>query len=97
VDKRFSIFIDPLKSPRRIYSRKGKSPEEKTVHLDGILYTNPGANSPIEQEIIDRMLKPFINETSRGINVRIRFDGHTLEIREYPASYSNSLIFRGEI
>ncbi|MHB9291769.1 hypothetical protein Holit_00852 [Hollandina sp. SP2] len=96
-DKGFSIFIDPLKNPRTIYSRKGKTPEEKTVHLEGILYINPGANSPIEQEIIDHILKPFINETSRGIKVSIRFDGCTFEIREYPASHSNSPIFRGEL
>ncbi|MDR2758855.1 MAG: hypothetical protein LBB78_05705, partial [Spirochaetaceae bacterium] len=96
-DNSFSLFIDPVKSAGRIYSRTGKTPEEKILHLDGILYINPGTNSPVEQEIIDRMLKTFINETSRGIKVRIRFDGRTLEIREYPVSHSNSLIFLGRI
>jgi hypothetical protein len=96
-DNSFSIFIDPLKSAKAIYSRNGKTPEEKTVQLDGILYVNPGTNSPIEQEIIDCIVEPFINETNRGIKVRIRFDGRTLEIREYPASHSNSFTFRGEL
>jgi hypothetical protein len=97
VDKSFSLFIDPLKSPGRIYSRNGKTPEEKTVQLDGILYINPGTNSPVEQDIVDRMLKPFINENTQGIKVRIRFDGCILEIREYPENHSNSLLFRGEL
>jgi hypothetical protein len=97
VGKNFSIFIDPLKSPRTIYSRTGKTPEEKTVQLEGILYIKPGTNLPIEQDIIDRMLKPFINENRQGIKVRIRFDGCILEIREFPESHSNSLLFRGEI
>jgi hypothetical protein len=95
-DNSFSIFIDPLKSPRAIFSRDGKTPEEKTLQLDGILYINPGTNSPIEQDIIDRMVKPFINETSRGIKVRIRFDGRVFEIKEYPPSHPGPLIFRGE-
>jgi hypothetical protein len=95
-DNSFSIFIDPLKSPRAIYSRKSRTPEQKTLQLNGILYIKSGTNSPIGQGIIDRVLKPFINETSRGIKVRIRFDGRTLEIREYPATHSNPLIFRGD-
>jgi hypothetical protein len=96
-DGGFSLFIDPLKSPGTIYSRKGKSPEEKTLQLDGVLYITPGTNSPFEQDIIDRMLKPFTNEINRGINVRIRFDGHAFEIKEYPASHPNPLIFQGEL
>jgi hypothetical protein len=96
-DNSFWLFIDPLKSPGTIYSRAGKTPKEKTAQLNGILYINSGTNSPIEQEIGDRMLKPFINGSNRGIKVRIRFDEHALEIREYPANHPNSLIFRGEL
>jgi hypothetical protein len=96
-DKRISIFIDPLKSARAIYSRSGKTPAEKTVQLDGILYFSPETASPIEQEVIDRMPKPAANETGRGVKVRIRFDGRVFEIKEYPAGKPNALIFRGEL
>jgi hypothetical protein len=96
-DNNFSIFIDPLKSPRTVYSRNGKTPGEKRLQLDCAIYVNPGINSPVEQEIIDRMLKPFIKINDQGIEARISFDGHTFEIRQHPAANSNSLIFRGEL
>ncbi|MDR1248512.1 MAG: hypothetical protein LBK63_04325, partial [Treponema sp.] len=96
-DSSFSIFIDPLKSAETIYSRKGKSPEERRLQIDCALYINPGTNSPAAQDIINRMLKPFIPAGRQSIEARISFDGHTLEIWEYPAHHSNSLIFRGNI
>jgi hypothetical protein len=96
-DAGFSIFIDPLKSPRTIYSRKGKTPGEKRLQLDCTIYINPEMNSPLEQDIIDRMLKPFINMNDQGIEARIIFDGHVFEIRQHPMQHGNSLIFRGEL
>ncbi|MDR1231660.1 MAG: hypothetical protein LBK61_09695 [Spirochaetaceae bacterium] len=96
-DTSFSLFIDPLQSPRTIYSRNGKPPEEKRLQLDCVMYVHPGIHPPVEQEIIDRMLKPFINTNDQGIKARIIFDGHTFEIRQHPAARSNSLIFRGEL
>jgi hypothetical protein len=96
-DKGFSIFIDPLKSPGTVYSRKGRGPGEKTVRLDCMLYVNPGKNPPFGQEVIDRMLEPFIVGRGGGMKVRITFDGHTFEIRRYPASPGASLVFRGEL
>jgi hypothetical protein len=96
-DTSFSIFIDPLKSPRTIYSRNGKTPEERRLQLDCTIYFNPGINSPVEQEIIDHILKPFINMNDQGIEARVIFDGHTFEIRQHPAQHGNSLIFRGEL
>jgi hypothetical protein len=96
-DKSFSIFIDPLKSPKTIYARNGKPPEEKRLRLDCTIHINPGTNSPIEQEIIDRMLKPFINVNERSIEAQIVFDGRTFEIRQDPSQHGNSLIFRGNI
>jgi hypothetical protein len=54
-------------------------------------------NSPVEQDIIDRILKPFINVNDQGIEARIIFDGHTFEIRQHPARHGNSVIFRGEL
>jgi hypothetical protein len=96
-DTGFSIFIDPLKSHGAVYSRKGKTPGEKKLQLDCILYINPGMNSPVEQEIIDRVLKPFINLNDQGIDALIIFDGRTFEIRQHPARRGNSLIFQAEL
>jgi hypothetical protein len=98
-DTRFSIFIDPLKSPGAVYSCGGKAPEEKKAQLDCAIYINPGANSGFERDIIDRMLKPFLDKDRKhiqGIKARISFDGRTFEIKEHPARHGNSLIFRGE-
>ncbi|MDR1100596.1 MAG: hypothetical protein LBL28_08960, partial [Treponema sp.] len=95
-DQSFSIFIDPLKSPGTIYSRNGKTPEEKRIRLDCALYVNSGTNSPVEQDIIDRLLNLFIRENDRGIKVRIIFDGEDFEIRQYPPEHGSSLIFRGK-
>jgi hypothetical protein len=92
----FSIFIDPLKNPRAIYSLNTKDPKEKRVRLDCTLYINPGINSPVAQEIIDRILKPFIGVHDQGIEVRIIFDEDHFEIRQRRAQHSNSLIFRGK-
>jgi hypothetical protein len=95
-DTSFSIFIDPLKSPGLVYSRKGKTPGEKRLQLDCAIYLNPNMNSPVEQDIIDRMLTPFINMNDRGIEARIIFDGNSFEIRQYPSKQSNSLVFSGK-
>jgi hypothetical protein len=93
----FSIFIDPLKSARAIYSRNGKKAEEKKLQLDCDLYINPGINPPVAQYIINRILNPFIPKNKQNIKARISFDGRTFEIREYPARHAHSLIFRGEL
>ncbi|MDR2258505.1 MAG: hypothetical protein LBE14_05080, partial [Treponema sp.] len=93
----FSIFIDPLKSPGAIYSRKGKTPGEKRLQLDCTLYINPGMNSPVEQDIIDRLLKPFVNMDAQSIKARLIFDGRVFEIRQHPAQRGSSLIFRAEL
>jgi hypothetical protein len=93
----FSIFIDPLQSAGRIYSRKGKTPEERRVQFDCALYINPETNTPVARDIINRVLKPFIPEEKQSITARISFDGRTFEIREYPARHPHSLIFRGNL
>jgi hypothetical protein len=82
--------------PRAVYSRKGKTPGEKRLQLDCTIYINPGVNSPVEQDIIDRILKPFINMANKGIEARIIFDGQTFEIRQHPTQHGNSLIFKAE-
>jgi hypothetical protein len=99
-DNHFSIFIDPLKSPLTIYSRNGKTPGEKKVRLTCEISLNPSANSPIEEEVINRILKPFLDndeENTESIKVWISFDGHAFEIRQHPAQHGNSLIFRGVV
>jgi hypothetical protein len=39
-------------------------------------------NSPVEQDIIDRLIKPFVNVDDQSIEARIIFDGRTFEIRQ---------------
>jgi hypothetical protein len=95
-DQGASIFIDPLQSLRVIYSRRGKDPKEKKLHLSCTLYLNAGIDSPIEKDSIDRMLSPYIKENNRGIPVRINFNGEDFEIRQDPAGQSDPLIFRGK-
>ncbi|MDR2607356.1 MAG: hypothetical protein LBC57_03105 [Treponema sp.] len=92
----FSLFIDPRKSAKTIYSRKGKTPQEKKVKLDCTLYANPVLNSAVERDIAERCLVPFGRPDGKGIDVRIVFDGDIFEIWEYPAMHSSTLIFRGQ-
>jgi hypothetical protein len=94
----FLFFIDPNNAAKVIYSRRGRTPQERSLELRGTLHINDSANSPIERDIIEQCLKPKLNTHSVGvmdtIDIIIRYDGNTFEIRQYPAR-SNSLIFRG--
>ncbi|MDR0656718.1 MAG: hypothetical protein LBG22_10425 [Treponema sp.] len=92
----FSLFLDPRESAKTIYSRKGKTPQEKKVKLDCTLYANPAVNTAMERDIVERCLAPFARPDREGIDVRIVFDGDIFEIREYPAMHSSTLIFRGQ-
>jgi len=93
----FSIFMESHNSAKTIYSRKGLSPQERRLQFDCKLYINNSANNAVERDIIESCLQPFISGTSESINVRITFDGRTLEIREYPARRANPIIFRGTL
>ncbi|MDR3336399.1 MAG: hypothetical protein LBT16_04265 [Treponema sp.] len=92
----FSFFLDPRKSAKTIYSRGGKTPAQRTVRLDCTLYANPGINTAIERNIVERCLAPLVRADREGIDVRITFDGNAFEIREHPAAHGNTLIFRGQ-
>jgi len=91
----FSIFMESSNSAKTIYSSRGLSPQERRLQFDCKLYINNSANNAVERDIIERCLQPFISGTSESINVRITFDGRTLEIREYPARRVNPVIFKG--
>jgi hypothetical protein len=91
----YTLFIDPKNSVKTIYERRGKTPLERRVTIDGVLYINTVVADPAEQRIIDRSLKPFLKENQSGIDVRIQFDGEIFEILEHPASHENNVIFRG--
>jgi hypothetical protein len=93
----FSIFIESRNGTKTIYSRKGKTPQEQRLRLDCTLYINDNATSAIEQDIIERCLRPYITGIDEGIKVRIIFDGRTFEIREHPAKRSEPVIFRGNL
>jgi hypothetical protein len=91
----FSIFLESRNCAKTIYSRKGKTPQERSLQLECTLYINDNANAPIERDIIERCLRSFVLRANESINVRLTFDGRIFEIREYPARHSRSLIFRG--
>ena len=89
------ICIDPGSSPKTIYARKGKTPEEQKLQLDCTLYFNKEAKAPLEQNIIKRCLELFIAGENQGIDVRISFDGSTFEIKGYSARRGRAVMFRG--
>jgi hypothetical protein len=91
----FTIFIDPQKSLRTIFSRKGKTPEERIVNIDCMLYVNQNITSAVEKSVVERSLRPFKWDDDSGIGVTISFDGRNFLIKENPASHSNKVIFRG--
>jgi len=96
----FLMFIEPHNISKTIYDRRGRTPQERRLEFKATLYFNDGANSPVEQLIIERCLRPQLNHqhnerNMEGTNVIIRFNGHTFEIREYPARSNRPPIFRG--
>ena len=91
----FSFFLESMNSAKTIYSRRGKTPQERKLYINGTLYINDHANASAEREIIRRCLRPHFSVGDKSINVRIGYDGRTFEIREYPKRHSNSIIFRG--
>ncbi|MDR3191494.1 MAG: hypothetical protein LBT87_00335 [Treponema sp.] len=92
----FTLFVDPGKSLKTIYGRKGKSPGELPLSVDCTLYVNSEAKTGFEQTFADWSLAPFSKWSQRGINARLTFDGEYFEIREYPAVYGGKPIFRGK-
>ncbi|MCL2067372.1 MAG: hypothetical protein FWG99_07910 [Treponema sp.] len=99
----FSVFFAPRNISKIIYSRKGKTPQERRLSLRGTLYINNAANSPVEGYILESFLRPYqksymkaySKEKGEGIEVRITFDGRTFEIREYPIRRDRPPIFTG--
>jgi hypothetical protein len=92
----FTIFIDPQKSAKAIYRRKGKTPAERPVSIGCTLHINPVVKTHLEQDIIEKSLAPFIREDHSGIDARILFNGEDFEIREYTEDGGNRAIFRGK-
>ncbi|MDR1420295.1 MAG: hypothetical protein LBI86_07975 [Treponema sp.] len=93
----FFLFIDPRNSLKTIYSRGGRTPEQRAVRLDCTLHINPSLNDDLEREIAERCLVPLRRMDREGINARIVFDGNTFEIRTYPPAGSGALLFRGQV
>jgi hypothetical protein len=93
----FSIFIDPLFSARTIYSRQGKTPEDRTLRLKCGLYTDTGILNPdlqdkAEKTIFEKRLLSFMGNIREGAEVTLSFDGKTFEIQERPGF---RVIFQG--
>jgi hypothetical protein len=92
----FTFFIDPGDSVGKIYSRRGKTPEQSKVRINCTLYVKPGISSAIEQRIIENGIKPFNRTDQEGIDIAITYNGHTFEIRESPPRHGSVLIFQGQ-
>jgi hypothetical protein len=98
-DGLFALFIDPRTSAQTIYARKGKTPGSRTLRLHCTLYAN---FAPLDQGIYDSVannvmrnsIMPFMGNRE-SIDVRISFDGTSLEISEYNSSGAEPVIFRG--
>jgi hypothetical protein len=93
----FSVFIESNNSAKAIYSRGGKTPQERKLQIDCTVYINDSANAPMERDIIERCLLPYTLGTNTGIAARIIFDGNTFEIRQHPAVRGTSPIFQGTL
>jgi hypothetical protein len=92
----YTLFIDPQKSLRTIYRRKGKTPQERAITLDCVIYPDSTGKPSVEKNIIAQCLEPFAAENRNSIKAQIMFDGENFEIREYPAVHNNNVIFRGK-
>jgi hypothetical protein len=92
----YTIFADPQKSLKTIFSRRGKTPQERAVTIDCTLYINQNAGSVIEKNVIERGLMPFVRINATGIGVTISFDGKNFVIKENQAAHSDKVIFSGE-
>jgi len=93
----FTFFLESRSCAKTVYSRKGKSPQEKTVKLECTLFINNSAGTEAEREIIEKCISPFLETGANdGINVRVIYDGKTFEIREYPSKRNDSLLFKGQ-
>ncbi|MDR1636930.1 MAG: hypothetical protein LBR93_06295 [Treponema sp.] len=93
----FTLFIDPEKSAKTIYARKGKSPGELPLTIDCVVYINSTVKAGgFEQTAVEWSFAPFTRESSRGIGARLTFDGEYFEIQEHPPIHSNKTIFRGK-
>jgi hypothetical protein len=91
----FFFYIDPRNGAKTIYSRKGKTPQERKMQIECTLYINDNANAPLEKDVMERTLRRYIIGKNKSINARIIFDGKAFEIREHPSKYENTPIFRG--
>jgi hypothetical protein len=92
----FSLFVDPQKSVKTIFSRNGKSPKERIVKIDCTLYIRQNTGTVAEKDVIERCLAPFTRDEDAGINATITFDGENFVITEHPAAHSSAVIFKGK-
>ena len=92
----FSIFIDPLKSVKDVYERKGKTPEDRTARIKCNIYFNTG-NSPVGSvnPELEAKLLSIAALFDKEVNAVITFDGRNFEIRRESAPPDHTLIFRG--
>jgi hypothetical protein len=92
----YTLFIDPQNSLKTIYRREGKTPQERALTLDCVIYAHSAGKLSAEENAIARYLESFVSENRSSIKARIIFDGENFEIREHPAVNTNRVIFRGK-
>ncbi|MDR1094802.1 MAG: hypothetical protein LBL31_00255 [Spirochaetaceae bacterium] len=92
----YTLFIDPQDSLETVYRRKGKTPGERALTLDCVIYAHSSGKRGVEEASVAQYLESFAGENRNGIKARVTFDGETFEIREYPALHNNRVIFRGK-
>ncbi|MDR2418871.1 MAG: hypothetical protein LBD79_07430 [Treponema sp.] len=94
----FSMFIDPAKSMKDLYERKGKTPEARavrikcTIHFDTVKVSSGSVNPDLEEKLLS-IAALFDND----VNVVITFDGKNFEIRRESAPPDHTLVFRGTV
>jgi hypothetical protein len=91
----FTLFIDPEKSIKTIYGRRGKDPADHSLNIYCTLYVSSAPGPGLEQTLGEWSLDLPAGKSYRSIKARISFDGENFEIREYPAIHGNKIIFRG--
>ena len=90
------IFIDPRNVPKTIYARRGKTPAESKVKINGTLYVTAGTTTPLEQYIILNSIGRPMRPNSTGIDISISYNGELFEIHAAQPRHGSTLIFRGQ-
>ncbi|MDR1618736.1 MAG: hypothetical protein LBS06_06800, partial [Treponema sp.] len=92
----YTFFVDPEKSLRTIYLRRGKPPVERTISLDCTIYISENIYDGIEKVIMRHGLRRLRTDNN-AMDANISFDGENFIIRRRARrSGGDEIIFRGK-